>query len=106
MSALAEAFDGIGANAAKGNQTETNKSFKQFKALYKDVKIACKNCHDSPRHYYVSKDVFTKIKQMGQNITAGDLQTAQLNQQELGIQCYKCHVLHMPAQNMKDKMGK
>jgi cytochrome c556 len=106
MSALAEAFDGIGANAAKGNQTETNKSFNHFKALYKDVKTACKNCHDTPRYYYVSKDVFTKIKQMGQNITAGNLQAAQANQQELGIQCYKCHVLHMPAQDMKDKMGK
>ncbi len=27
-------------------------------------------------------------------------------QQELAIQCYKCHVLHMPAQDMKDKMEK
>jgi cytochrome c553 len=104
MFALAGAFDGIGVNAAKGNQTATNSSFNQFNALYTDVKNACSNCHDTPRYYYVSDDVFTKINQMGQNITAGNLEAAQENQQELGIQCYKCHVLHMPAQDMKAKM--
>ncbi len=106
MFALAGAFDGIGANAAEGKQNETNNSFNQFKALYTDVKGACSNCHDTPRYYYVSDDVFAKIDQMGQNITAGNLQNAQAIQQELGIQCYKCHVLHMPAQDMKDKMEK
>lgn len=106
MFALAGAFDGIGVNAAEGKQNEANNSFNQFKALYTDVKTACNNCHDTPRLYYVSDDVFAKIDQMGQNITAGNLQAVQANQQELGIQCYKCHVLHMPAQDMKDKMEK
>ncbi|VVB84978.1 Uncharacterised protein [uncultured archaeon] len=106
MFALAGAFDGIGVNAAEGKQNEANNSFNQFKALYTDVKTACDNCHDSPRFYYVSDDVFAKIDQMGENITAGNLQNAGAIQQELGIQCYKCHVLHMPAQDMKDKMEK
>jgi hypothetical protein len=106
MTALAGAFDGIGVNAAEGKQNEANNSFNQFKALYTDVKTACDNCHDTPRLYYVSDDVFAKIDQMGQNITAGNLQNAGAIQQELGIQCYKCHVLHMPAQDMKDKMEK
>lgn len=106
MSALAGAFDGIGVNAAEGKQNETNNSFNQFKALYTDTKQACNQCHDSPRFYYVSDDVFAKIDQMGQNITSGNLQNAQKIQNELGTQCYKCHVLHMPAQDMKDKMEK
>jgi cytochrome c553 len=106
MTVLAGSFEGIGVNAAKGNQTKTNNSFNQFVALYTSVKDACSNCHDTPRYYYVSADVFAKIDQMGENITAGNLTNAQANQQELGIQCYKCHVLHMPAQDMKDKMEK
>lgn len=106
MFALAGAFDGVGANLAEGKQNEAINSFDQYKALYTDVKAACSNCHDTPRFYYVSDDVFVQIDQLGQNITAGNLQNAQKIQQELGIQCYKCHVLHMPAQDMKDKMEK
>jgi cytochrome c553 len=104
MFALAGAFDGIGINAVKGNQTATNNSFIQFKSLYTDIKTACSNCHDTPRYYYVSDDVFAMINQTGDYITAGDLTNASINQQILGIQCYKCHVLHMPAQDMKAKM--
>ncbi len=106
MFAIAGAFDGISVNAAEGEQNDAINSFSQFKALYTDLKKACDNCHDSPRFYYVSDDVFAKIDQMGQNVTAGNLQAAQANQQELGIECYKCHVLHMPAQDMKKKMEK
>ena len=106
MFALAGAFDGIAVNAAEGKQNEAINSFNEFKALYTDLKKACDNCHDSQRFYYVSDDVFTKIDQMGHNVTAGNLQTAQANQQELGLECYKCHVLHMPAQDMKKKMEK
>ncbi|CAG0962057.1 hypothetical protein METP3_00891 [Methanosarcinales archaeon] len=106
MITLAGSFGGIGANAAEGQQNETNNSFNQFNALYKDFKDACSNCHDTPRYYYVSDDVFTRIDQMGNDIITGDLQGAQAVQQELGIQCYRCHVLHMPAEDMKDKMGK
>ncbi len=106
MFALAGAFDGMGANLAYGKQKEANDSFNQYVALYMDIKDACKNCHDTPRYYYVSDDVFAQINQLGQNITAGNLQNAQKIQQDLAIQCYKCHVLHMPAQDMKDKMEK
>ena len=106
MTGLAVSFGGIGANAAESQQNETNNSFNQFKALYTDIKGACSNCHDTPRYYYVSDDVFVRIDQMGKDITTGDLQGAQAIQQELGIQCYRCHVLHMPAEDMKDKIGK
>ncbi len=104
MKMLAVNFAGIGANAAEGNQTATNNSFNQFKVSYADVKDACNNCHDSPRTYYVSDDVFAKIDQMGTNITENNLTNVQAIQKELGIQCYRCHVLHWPAQNMKSKM--
>ncbi len=106
MGALAGSFDAIAVNAAEGKQNETNNSFNQFKAQYTAIKNACSNCHDTPRAYYVSDDVFAKIDQMGQNITSGNLQNARAIQQELGTECYKCHVLHMPAQDMKDKMEK
>lgn len=105
MLALGVDFGGIGANAAEGDQNATKKSFDQFKALYTDVKVACSNCHDTPRFYYVSDDVFAKIDQMGDNITSNNLQNVQTIQKELGIQCYRCHVLHMPAEDMKGKMS-
>ncbi|NJD52660.1 MAG: hypothetical protein FIB07_07300 [Candidatus Methanoperedens sp.] len=106
MISLAVSFGGIGTNAAEGQQNETNNSFNQFNASYKDLKDACSNCHDTPRYYYVSDDVFTRIDQMGKDINDGDLKAARAIQQELGIQCYRCHVLHMPAEDMKDKMEK
>jgi hypothetical protein len=105
MLALGVDFGGIGANAAEGDKNATKKSFDQFKALYTDVKTACSNCHDTPRFYYVSDDVFAKIDQMGDNITSNNLQNVQTIQKELGIQCYRCHVLHMPAEDMKGKMS-
>ncbi len=105
MEALAGTYAGIGINAAKGNQSAANDSFNQFRDLYTDVKVACSNCHDSPRYYYVSDDVFATIDQMGQNITDGNMKNAIAIQQSLGVQCYRCHVLHMPAQDMKVKMG-
>jgi cytochrome c556 len=105
MTALAGSFDGIGTNIAEGKQNDANDSFNQFKALYTNVKTACSNCHDTPRYYYVSDDVFAEIDQMGGNIAVDNIQNVQAIQQDLGTQCYKCHVLHMPAQDMKDKMG-
>jgi nitrate/TMAO reductase-like tetraheme cytochrome c subunit len=104
MDALAGSFEGIAANAEKGNQSQTNDSFNQFEGLYKDVKEACNNCHNTPRLYYVSDDVFAQINQMGANISANNLSAAIANQQGLGIQCYRCHVLHMPAEDMKSMM--
>ena len=104
MIMLAVDFGGIGANAGEGNQTSTNNSFNKFRASYAQVKVACYNCHDTPRMYYVSDDVFAKIDQMGTNITENNMTNVQAIQQELGIQCYRCHVLHMPAQDMKSKM--
>ncbi|VVB88050.1 Uncharacterised protein [uncultured archaeon] len=106
MDALAGTYAGVGVNAAKGNQSAANDSFNQFRDLYTDVKVACSNCHDTPRFYYVSDDVFATIDQMGQNITDGNMNNAIALQQSLGVQCYRCHVLHMPAQDMKNKMEK
>jgi cytochrome c556 len=106
MKAMATGFGGIAANAAEGNQTATYNSFKQFKQLFTNVRDACKNCHDTPRLYYVSPDVFEKIDQMESNITVNNLTAVMANQQEFGIQCYRCHVLHWPAEEMKSKMGK
>ena len=105
MLALGVDFGGIAANAAEGDQNATKKNFDQFKSLYTDVKTACSNCHNTPRYYYVSDDVFAKIDQMGDNITSDNMQNVQTIQKELGIQCYRCHVLHMPAEDMKGKMS-
>jgi hypothetical protein len=41
----------------------------------------------------------------GANITANDMPSVMAEQQGLGIQCYRCHVLYMSAEDMKGKMS-
>jgi cytochrome c556 len=104
MEAMAGSYEGIGVDAQKGNWAQANVNFNQFNELFHDVKDACKNCHDTPRLYYVSDDVMSQVEQLGANVTAMNLPAVLAEQQGLGIQCYRCHALHMPAQDMKAKM--
>jgi hypothetical protein len=46
------------------------------------------------------------VTQMENDIQAGKLADAEMIRQQLGDNCFRCHVLHMPAQDMKDKMEK
>jgi cytochrome c556 len=99
-------FAGITINAQKADWNAAELSLNHYKSLYKNLKEACKNCHDTPRLYYDSDDVFTQIDNTEANVTAQNLSAVMSNTQWLGNQCYRCHALHMPAQQMKNKMGK
>lgn len=100
------AYSGIGSNIREGKQQDALNSSILFKSMMLNFKQACNDCHKTPRYYFVSDDVMANVTQMGNDIQAGKLADAEIIRQQLGDACFRCHVLHMPAQDMKDKMEK
>lgn len=95
-------FDGIGVNIKNGNQSGAKQSFVLFSAMFDSLNSTCTSCHPSSPRYYVSADVRTMINKMGKEINAGNLSEAEGIRQAIGMEsCYRCHVLHMPAQFAK-----
>lgn len=107
MQVKATGFDGIVVNLEEDKRTEAYNSWQLYKTMLLNFKEACNNCHTTPRYYFVSNDVLAKVDQMGEDI-AGNVAVDEiiLEQQLLGENCYKCHIIHQPAQRMKDKMEK
>lgn len=107
MQVTATGFDGISVNLQEDKRTDAYNSWQLYKTMLGNLKDACNNCHNTPRYYFVSDDVMSKVDQMGADI-AGNVavDAIVLEQQQLGEDCYKCHVIHQPAQIMKDKMQK
>ncbi len=96
-------FDGIGLNIKKMNQTGAQQSFDLFKSMFSNMTAACSSCHATERRYYVSGDIQAMISDMGANIASGNLSRAEGIRQKIGMEsCYRCHVLHMPAQFAKE----
>jgi cytochrome c556 len=103
MKYLVIGFDGIGVNIKKGDQAAAQQSFNLFKSMFSNLTAACSSCHISERRYYVSEDIQTMVNDMGANITSGNLSKADRIREIIGMEsCYRCHVLHMPAQFMKE----
>ena len=107
MQVKATGFDGIPVNLKEGKRKEAYKSWQLYKTMLLNFKKACNNCHTTPRYYFVSDDVLAKVDKMGEDI-AGNvaIDTIIREQQQLGDNCYRCHIIHQPAQRMKDKMKK
>ncbi len=102
MKYLVVGFDGIGVNIANNNQAGAQKSFGLFKTMMGNLKNTCSSCHSSEPRYYVSADIQGMIDSMGENINSGNMSLAEKLRQGIGMEsCYRCHVLHMPAQYAK-----
>jgi hypothetical protein len=100
-------YSGIGSNIREGKQKDAINSFDLFNSMLLNFKQACNDCHKTPRYYFVSDDVLANVTLMGTDIQAGKLADAEIIREQLGVDiCIKCHILHMPAQDMKDKMEK
>ncbi len=99
MKYLVVGFDGIGVNIKNGNQSGAQQSFGLFSTMFDSMNTTCASCHPSSPRYYVSADVRAMINKMGEKINAGNLREAEGIRQGIGMEsCYRCHVLHMPAQ--------
>jgi cytochrome c556 len=96
---LAPGFDGIGVNIKNNNQKGAQESFGLFKTMFDNLNSTCSSCHASSPKYYVSADIREMIDTMGEKINSGNLSEAEGLRMRIGMEsCYKCHVLHMPAQ--------
>lgn len=92
-------FDGIGVNIKNGNQSGAKQSFVLFSAMFDSMNATCASCHPSPPGHYVGAEVRAMINKMGEEINVGNLSEAEGIRQGIGMEsCYRCHVLHMPAQ--------
>ena len=100
---LVMGFDGTIVNARENQQETANKSFQQFKVMFKFMNDSCYSCHDTERKYYVSEDVMNLINRAEEQIKSSDLMNASNTMEQIGmISCYKCHVTHEPFQRLKD----
>lgn len=96
---LAPGYDGIGVNIKNNNQKGAQESFGLFKTMFDNMNSTCSSCHVSPPKYYVSEDIRVMIDTMGEKINSGNLSEAEGLRIGIGMEsCYRCHVLHMPAQ--------
>lgn len=99
---MAAGFDGIGINIKNGNQKGAQQSFGLFKTMFENMNSTCSSCHESSRRYYVSADIQGMIDAMGEKIDSGNLEEAEKLRMDIDMEsCYRCHVLHMPAQFAK-----
>ena len=100
---LVMGFDGTIVNARENQQETANKSFQQFKVMFKFMNDSCYSCHDTERKYYVSEDVMNLINRAEEQIISNDLMNASSTMEQIGmISCYECHVTHEPFQRLKD----
>lgn len=72
--------------------------------MFSNMENACLNCHKEPPRYFVSQDVKSLISQEDQQITVGNLDNAGDTMKQIGDSCYRCHVIHEPAQRIRESM--
>ena len=103
---LAPSFDGMAINLAEGKRDLANQSFDTFKTQLLDFKDACKECHDTERKYFVDNDTIAIVDELGLQVNKGNITAVGPLIGQIGGQCYKCHMLHFPAQKMRTLMNR
>jgi len=105
---LAPSFDGMPINLAEGKRDAANQSFDAFRAQLLNFKDACKECHgDVERKYFGDNDTIAIVDQLGVQVKAGNLAGVGPFMGQIGNDvCYKCHVIHEPAQKIRTLMEK
>ncbi len=104
---LDAAYSGTGSNIREGKQQDALNSSLLFKSMMLSFKQACNDCHKTPRYYFVSDDVMANVTQMVNDTQDGKLADAEMIREQLGEDiCIRCHIVHMPEQDMKDKIEK
>ncbi len=102
---LTPGFEGMITNLKERKGDAANQSFENFRSMLLNFKKACSKCHNTERKYFVSDDIMAVVNQTGDYVKSGNVTGVEQNVQIIGMEsCYKCHVLHQPAQMMKDLM--
>lgn len=105
MKYMAPAFDGTMVNLKENQKKDASDSWNQFNTIFSDLEKTCLQCHTEPPRYFVSQDIKSLISKAGQQIVTGDLASADKTMQQIGVEsCYKCHIIHEPAQRIKEAL--
>jgi hypothetical protein len=114
MTAMAGAYSGIAIDLQEGQLDNARMNFQAFSARFKALAApasgcATKGCHDAqpfkPRAYYVDASTQAMVDQLGQALESPtpNSETVQQLSQAIGNEsCFKCHLVHFPAQYSKD----
>jgi len=106
MFALAGSFGGITNDLAQGQNDNAVANFEAFDARFDALGSSCFSCHSSERTYFVDATVQGMIDQLGEAVSAPNPDMAAIGGLAGGIgneSCFKCHLVHIPAQNTKHK---
>ncbi len=116
MERMAVAFVGIGNDLRQGQLDNARENFQAFSIRFKTLaEDACKQCHtdqagiEIPRKYFVDASVLGMIDQLGQALSESTPDAEVIGQLSGGIgneSCLKCHLVHLPAAQRKDRMEK
>ena len=114
MNAMAGTYTGIGVDLQEGQLDNARNNFQAFSAQFKALAAqgtgcSSKGCHDAqpfrPRQYFVDTSMQAVVDQLGQALQAPtpNAQTVQQLTGTIGTEsCFKCHLVHFPAQFTKD----
>ncbi len=100
MMMLETNFGGIANDLEQAQQENAMKQLGGFKARFKAMSDACMLCHETERHYYVSKDVTDMIANLEVALAQPEVDTPLVMGllQSIGDEsCTKCHLVHIPA---------
>jgi cytochrome c556 len=101
MQRLAANFMGIIVDVAEGQKEYAQKQFQGFKARFQAMEDTCEECHGTEeRKYYVDDSVQDLIAKLGQALwgLSVDPKAVETLSQAIGMEnCFKCHLVHLPA---------
>jgi len=106
MRYMAPAFDGTMTDIKEKQQKNATDDWNQFNTMFSNMEKACLDCHKEAPRSFVSQDVKALINNAGQQIATGDLDSAEKTIQQIGDSCYRCHVIHEPAQRIRESLEK
>jgi cytochrome c556 len=104
MIRLSSNYVGMTSDMMQGQIDSSKRNYQAFNSRFNGLAEGCKACHKSERRYFISEDIKGMIKSLGGALNSekpniGDIQKLS---QGIGMEsCYKCHIIHMPAQYFK-----
>jgi cytochrome c556/outer membrane murein-binding lipoprotein Lpp len=106
MTRMAGAFSAIANELQQGQLDNARSNFQAFSARFQNLTTGCDSCHTTPRAYFVDQTMQDTVTQLGQALQSEspDPQTIQQLSGAIGNEsCMKCHLVHFPAVQIKER---
>ncbi|UCF64508.1 MAG: hypothetical protein JSW33_01380 [bacterium] len=100
MQFLDVSYTGISVNMNQGQIDNARKQLQGFRARFEAMEETCMNCHDTERLYYVDETVEAMIDELEEALNASPVDPKKVGMISQGIgmeNCFKCHLVHVPA---------